>query len=117
MPPIAFRVPTTLDQRDQSPSLCVGRVGVTCGRCPCRFPQLQSPSVGLERFELSASRLSSVRSNQMSYRPKKETSTVGVTGFEPANLTVPNRALYQAELHPDNGRCLSDPSTTAERKP
>ena len=25
---------------------------------------------------------------------------LGATGFEPANLSVPNRALYQAELHP-----------------
>lgn len=28
---------------------------------------------------------------------------VGVTGIEPANLPVPNRALYAAELHPENG--------------
>ena len=26
---------------------------------------------------------------------------VGVTGFEPADLSHPKRALYQAELHPD----------------
>ncbi len=29
--------------------------------------------------------------------------TLGATGFEPANLSVPNRALYQAELHPAVG--------------
>ena len=29
---------------------------------------------------------------------------VGMTGFEPADFTLPKRALYQAELHPVGGR-------------
>ena len=31
----------------------------------------------------------------------KQLDLVGVNGFEPSNLSVPNRALYQAELHPE----------------
>src|SRR5450755_3991108 len=29
---------------------------------------------------------------------------IGATGFEPADLSIPNRALYQAELRPDRCR-------------
>ena len=41
---------------------------------------------------------------------------VGVTGFEPANLPVPNRTRYQAELHPVKSIWLADQDSNLERK-
>ena len=56
--------------------------------------------VGLERFELSTSRLSSARSNQLSYRPgkrglrpygRKRNEDGGVPQFDSKNQSIPNR--------------------------
>ena len=64
----------------------------------CRLPRqsaqaLRLDLVGLERFELSTSRLSSARSNQLSYRPITGTSGQPTQAYSPDHLPVP-QALY-----------------------
>ena len=66
----------------------------SCQRAPCRFRDIgcgDAPLVGLVRVELTTSRLSGVRSNHLSYRPRCGSSThrTGVRRPRP-----PGRAAY-----------------------
>jgi hypothetical protein len=71
--------------------------------------------VGLERFELSTSRLSSARSNQLSYRPGKRRTSKRRKRNEGGG--VPQSGLWQApcvskrreERNPDDGFPTSGP--------
>src|SRR5262245_23244459 len=72
------------------------------------FVKIRPPRqmVGLQRFELSTSRLSSARSNQLSYRPGKrgrrpneerETKAAGVPQAFAGSVRFQNRSRYSNE--------------------
>ena len=60
--------PRTVDLRLAKPAL--SQLSYSPGRSQRRGRPVGLPSVGLGRFELPTSRLSAVRSNQLSYRPR-----------------------------------------------
>lgn len=84
----------------------------------CQLSCLAGPDeteVGTAGFEPAASRSQSERAARLRHIPAKSFSQVEhrhqvqldlviwVARFERANLSAPNRALYQTELHPGEG--------------